>query len=398
MIRILHYVFRNLKRRKLRNWLTIAGIIVGVVAIVSLISLSEGLKVAITDEFDNLGSQKITITSKYQVIGGGKSSQGLRDEDIKNIEKIVDVDYVTGSLNGYLEAKYNQTTVMVSLTSYDPKYIDKILKQENKELLKGNYFATDKSKEIVVGYNYVNTEKTKDLFKRTIDIGTKIKLSGTDYTVVGILKNTGDFREDNAIYISNENLKEITKNETYDVVYAINKNGKDIETTSKKIKERLEKKRGSKDINVTTPLKEAESREEILGVVSIVIIGIACISLLVGGIGILNSMYTSVFERKKEIGILKAIGARKKDILMIFLLESGIIGLIGGIFGVIIGFGLAILVKFVALQIGITINILISFNIIILALSFSFIIGVISGTIPAYLASNQEPVEALREE
>lgn len=398
MIGILSFVIRNLRRRKLRNWLTIAGIVVGVIAIVSLISLSEGLKSAITDEFNSLGSQKITITSKYQSFGGGRSSQGLVEEDIKTIEKITDVDYATGSLNGYLETKYNQNKQMLSFVSYEPKYFQNMLKQGNLELLKGNFIISDKSKDIIVGYNFYDIEKSKDIFGKTLDLGKKVKIAGTDYTVVGILKKTGDGRKDTVIYISNENLKEITKNDTFDVIYAINKEGKDIEETAERIKDRLERKRGSQDVFVTSPIQEAKNREETLGMVSIVIIGIACISLLVGGIGILNSMYTSVFERKKEIGILKAVGAKRRDILLIFLLESGIIGLIGGTIGVILGFGLAFLVKLGAAQAGITINILISFNIVILALGFSFLIGIISGMIPAYLASSQEPVDALREE
>jgi len=398
MIRILCFVIRNLRRRKLRNWLTIAGIVVGVIAIVSLISLSEGLKSTITDEFNNLGSQKITITSKYQGFGGGRSAQGLTNEDIRTIEKITDVYYATGSLNGYLETKYNQKTQMLSYVSYEPKYMEKMLIQENKELLKGNYVSSDKAKEIVVGYSFYDIDKTNNLFGKTTNIGRKIKVADTDYSVVGILKKTGDGRKDNIIYLSNENLKDITKNNNYDTIYAINKEGKDIEVTSEKIKERLERKRGSQDVFVTSPIQEAKNREETLGMVSIVIIGIACISLLVGGIGILNSMYTSVFERKKEIGILKAVGAKKSDILLIFLLESGIIGLIGGTIGVIFGYGLAVLIKLGAAHAGITINILISFNVIILALGFSFLIGIISGMIPAYLASSQEPVDALREE
>ena len=398
MIGILSFVIRNLRRRKLRNWLTIAGIVVGVIAIVSLISLSEGLKSAITDEFNSLGSQKITITSKYQSFGGGKSSQGLVEEDIKTIQKITDVDYATGSLNGYLETRYNQNKQMLSYVSYEPKYFENMLKQGNLELFKGNFITSDKSKDIIVGYNFYDLEESKDIFGKTLDLGKKVKIAGTDYTVVGILKKTGDGRKDTVIYMSNENLKEITKNDTFDVIYAINKEGKDIEETAERIKDRLERKRGSQDVFVTSPIQEAKNREETLGMVSIVIIGIACISLLVGGIGILNSMYTSVFERKKEIGILKAVGAKRRDILLIFLLESGIIGLIGGTIGVILGFGLALLVKLGAAQAGITISILISFNIVILALGFSFLIGIISGMIPAYLASSQEPVDALREE
>jgi putative ABC transport system permease protein len=398
MIGILSFVIRNLRRRKLRNWLTIAGIVVGVIAIVSLISLSEGLKSAITDEFNSLGSQKITITSKYQSFGGGKSSQGLVEEDIKTIQKITDVDYATGSLNGYLETRYNQNKQMLSYVSYEPKYFENMLKQGNLELFKGNFITSDKSKDLIVGYNFYDLEESKDIFGKTLDLGKKVKVAGTDYTVIGILKKTGDGRKDTVIYMSNENLKEITKNDTFDVIYAINKEGKDIEETAERIKDRLERKRGSQDVFVTSPIQEAKNREETLGMVSIVIIGIACISLLVGGIGILNSMYTSVFERKKEIGILKAVGAKRRDILLIFLLESGIIGLIGGTIGVILGFGLALLVKLGAAQAGITISILISFNIVILALGFSFLIGIISGMIPAYIASSQEPVDALREE
>lgn len=287
---------------------------------------------------------------------------------------------------------------MLSFVSYEPKYFQNMLKQGNLELLKGNFIISDKSKDIIVGYNFYDIKKSKDIFGKTLDLGKKVKIAGTDYTVVGILKKTGDGRKDTVIYISNENLKEITKNDTFDVIYAINKEGKDIEETAERIKDRLERKRGSQDVFVTSPIQEAKNREETLGMVSIVIIGIACISLLVGGIGILNSMYTSVFERKKEIGILKAVGAKRRDILLIFLLESGIIGLIGGTIGVILGFGLALLVKLGAAQAGITINILISFNIVILALGFSFLIGIISGMIPAYLASSQEPVDALREE
>ena len=398
MIGILSFVIRNLRRRKLRNWLTIAGIVVGVIAIVSLISLSEGLKSAITDEFNSLGSQKITITSKYQSFGGERSSQGLVEEDIKTIQKITDVDYATGSLNGYLETRYNQNKQMLSYVSYEPKYFENMLKQGNLELFKGNFITSDKSKDLIVGYNFYDLEESKDIFGKTLDLGKKVKVAGTDYTVIGILKKTGDGRKDTVIYMSNENLKEITKNDTFDVIYAINKEGKDIEETAERIKDRLERKRGSQDVFVTSPIQEAKNREETLGMVSIVIIGIACISLLVGGIGILNSMYTSVFERKKEIGILKAVGAKRRDILLIFLLESGIIGLIGGTIGVILGFGLALLVKLGAAQAGITISILISFNIVILALGFSFLIGIISGMIPAYLASSQEPVDALREE
>lgn len=398
MMQILKFVIRNIRRRKLRNWLTILGIVIGVIAIVSLISLSEGLKDTINEQYNNLGTNRITITSKYASFGGGRSSEGLTDEDIKSIKKISDIELVSGSLNGFLETKYSQKTLMLSFVSYDAENFQEMLSQSNLEIESGEYISDEKTKAVVVGYNYIDHEKSKDLFGKTLTIGKKIKIADTDYTVIGVLKKTGDARNDNLIYMSNDNLKELTKTETYDSIFAIVKDGKDIENTAKRIEIRLEKDRGSEDVTVTSPIQESKNREETLGIVTIVVVGIACISLLVGGIGILNSMYTSVFERKKEIGVLKAIGAKKKDILMIFLLESGIIGLLGGIIGVILGFSLAFLVKVVASYIDITINVSITLQIIIIALGFSFMIGVISGMIPAYLASSQEPVDALREE
>lgn len=399
MFNILPFVLRNLRRRKLRNWLTIAGIIVGVFAIVSLISLSEGLKESIDREFSNLGANRISITSKYVSFGGTRSFDGLNDDDIKNIKKVGDVSFVTGSLSGYLETKYSNKVVMVIFTSYDVLYFEDMFQQSNLSLLQGNFFSSEKSKEVIVGYNYTDSKKSKDqLYGKTLDLGKKIQINGSDYTVVGVLKKTGDDRKDNAMYLSNDNLKEITGGQTYDTIYAIVKDGKDVEGTAEKIETRLERSRSNNDITITTPISANEKRQETLGVVSIVIIGIACISLLVGGIGILNSMYTSVYERKKEIGVLMAIGAKRKDVLTIFLLESGIIGLIGGTIGLIFGFSVALLVRFVANYFGVTMAVSTNPLIAVIAMGFSFGIGVLSGMLPAINASRQEPVESLREE
>jgi putative ABC transport system permease protein len=399
MFNILPFVLRNLRRRKLRNWLTIAGIIVGVFAIVSLISLSEGLKESIDKEFSNLGAYKITINSKYISFGGSRSLDGLTDEDIKTVKKITDVSFISGSLRGYLETKYSNKILMVTFTSYDVVYFEDMLKQNNLELLEGRFFSNEKSREVIVGYNYIDSKKSKDqLYGKTLSIGKKISINGSDYTVIGFLKKTGDDRKDSQMYLSNENLMDIKDTKIYSSIYAIIRPGRNIEVVADRIQTRLEKSRGKKDITVDTPLDQNKRREETLGIVSIVIIGIACISLLVGGIGILNSMYTSVYERKKEIGVLMAIGAKRKDVLTIFLLESGIIGLIGGVIGLILGFSIALLIKFVAGQFGTVIAVSTNPLIAFFAMGFSFTLGILSGVLPAYNASRQEPVDSLREE
>ena len=162
---------------------------------------------------------------------------------------------------------------------------------------------------------------------------------------------------------------------------------------------KLERKRDDENFQVLSASQIAEQINSVLGIIQVVLIGIAAISLVVGGIGIMNSMYTSVLERTKEIGIMKSIGARNSDILMLFLLESGFIGLIGGVFGVLLGSGIGILVGKAAASAGYGIlKIKISFGLIMFGLAFAIIIGMISGALPARQASKLKPVDALRYE
>jgi len=156
-------------------------------------------------------------------------------------------------------------------------------------------------------------------------------------------------------------------------------------------------KEGEEDFTVTTSIQLIEGFNNILDVVQIVLIGIAAISLFVGGVGIMNTMYTSVLQRRKEIGVMKSIGATNTDILMIFLFESGILGIIGGVFGVIFGLMLSKGVEIAASLAGVDIlKAYVSIPLVIGALLFSFIIGALSGFMPAKQASKLQPVDALR--
>jgi len=394
---ILVFVIKNLRRRRLRSWLTIIGIIVGVLAIVSLMSLSQGLKDSITSEFDKLGANKITITSRYNYFGA-ETNTGLKLNDIKTIKQIGDIDYVVGEIAATTTAEYGGETLFISLKGVDTKYIEETLLQNNIELLKGKLIDSEKSKDIIVGYGYY--DDYDNLFKKRLTLGNKVKINNVNYKVVGVLKDTGNATTNKTNYISIDNIRDITSTPDTDVdtIYAIIKDGKEIDVVGAKIEKKLETKRGKEDFVVTTPKKAAEDRENTLNIVSIVVIGIAAISLLVGGIGIMNSMYTSVVERRKEIGIMKAIGAKRKDILSIFLLEAGLIGIIGGFIGTVGGFLLAFMVNVIGKQLGTELAIAFSFDIVLIALCFSFLIGMISGFLPAFQASKQEAIKSLREE
>jgi len=172
------------------------------------------------------------------------------------------------------------------------------------------------------------------------------------------------------------------------------------ERIEKKMRKERDEEEGEESFAVSTSEQILETFGSILDVVSAILIGIAAISLLVGGIGIMNTMYTSVLERTKEIGTMKAIGARNKDILLIFLFESGLIGLIGGIIGLTIGMGISKAVEYAIVNFYSIALLKITFDplLIIGVLAFSFIVGSFAGVLPAIQASRLKPVDALRHE
>ncbi|MFH0906230.1 MAG: ABC transporter permease [archaeon] len=398
MLQILQFVIKNIRRRRLRNWLTIAGIIVGVLAIVSLMSLSKGLEESIDKTYNTMGSKKITISSKYQGFGGSFSSS-LNTDDIRTLENISELELVAPAINGSIDTKYGSRNTLVTIVGYRKEDMEKLFEQDGSELESGKIISDNKAKMVVIGHSYTDPKKTDLLFGKTLDIGKRITIGGEVYTVVGILKDTGG--RDNQMYMSLDNIRKLTNanEKDIDIIYGILKSDKaDIKDIRKKIETKLERSRGTDDFKVMTPDQASEERKKNLGMVSIVVVGIACISLLVGGIGILNSMYTSVVERTREIGIMKALGAKRKDILTIFILEAGIIGFIGGVMGLILGLGLSFAVKAVTAQLGINLTVSTNITIFIFGFGFSFILGIVSGLLPAIRAANQEPVEALREE
>ena len=190
----------------------------------------------------------------------------------------------------------------------------------------------------------------------------------------------------------------------YDMIIAQvedkNKIGDIAEEVRRKIRDDRNLKEGEEDFTVQTPDQSLEGINTILSIINYIVIGIAALSLIVGGVGITNTMYTSVLERTKEIGVMKSIGAQNKDILMIFLIESGLLGLVGGIIGVILGFGIGKLIEFIVASLLGTNLLRVSAPIylIIGCLAFAFLTGVIAGTIPAWRAAKTNVVDALRYE
>ena len=205
---------------------------------------------------------------------------------------------------------------------------------------------------------------------------------------------------DYRIAIPLKDMQEILgKPKALSAITAVAKPGQDMDSVSARIEKELERKRNDENFQVTNPKKIQAQAKQLFGIVKLVVAGIAFISLIVGGIGIMNSMYTAVLERRREIGVMKAVGATNKAVLRLFLLESGFLGLVGGIIGVILGSTIALGMIFIINTFGfVQLAVSIDYKLLLFGIMFSFLLGIIAGGLPALGAAKPPPVDALRYE
>ena len=230
---------------------------------------------------------------------------------------------------------------------------------------------------------------------------SRIKIGGKSFKVVGIYERVGNDADDTAISMNIDDARKVyAPEDKVTGAQIIVKDGVDIDKFAEYLEEEYEDYRGDKNFVLSTSTAILEQINSVLGILQYVVVGIAGIALIVGSVGIANTMYMSVLERTKEIGIMKSIGATNNAILTMFLIESAFFGIVGGIIGCIIGILMAVIAKFAieAFAPGIPFLILIDPAVIIGALIFSAISGIVSGILPARNASKLNPVDALRYE
>jgi len=393
----------NLRRRRLRSWLTMIGIFIGIAAVVGLISLGQGLQTAVTSQFATLSTDKLTIQNAGTGFGppGSTVVEKLNEHDLKIIENINGVEYAIPRLVRIVKIEYNKVGKFKYIGDIpeDSELADVVYEAGDLKAKEGRLLRAGDSGKVVLGSNIVK----KNEFGKKIEVGKKINIQGKDFEVIGILKKGSSFQVNDVVVMLSEDMKDLLDiDDEIDMIIAQVEEPKEIQEVAERIEKAMRKDRdldlGEEDFSVETPLEAIGAVNDVLTSVNIVVVGIAMISLIVGGIGIANTMYTSVLERKKEIGTMKAIGAKNSDILMIFLIESGLLGLVGGLIGILIGIGLSLGVASIANNYFGTeiITVDISISLITAAISFSFLIGILFGVIPSYQASKLKPVEALR--
>ena len=405
VLQLFKLALNNLSERRLRSLLTIIGIFIGITAVVALMSLGDGLQNVVVGQFSSIGADKITIMGSNGFAASPFVSASLPNpittDDLRIVSRTRGVQEAGGMLFISTKAEYKKevkNTFLLGLPEDDTRAL--VEEGQNIEVSEGRTLKTDDKGVIVIG-----SYTSDGLFKRKIYVGETLKIEGKDFKVVGILKTRGSRFDDDAIYMNGDEARALTnKPELESIIMARVKKGESPEKVAAAVAENLRKHRnvekGSEDFVAQTSEQLAQSFATILGVVQGVIVGIAAISLLVGGIGIMNTMYTSVVERTKEIGLMKAVGARNSDITLLFLFESGLLGLLGGVVGVLIGIGLSKIAE-VAVQQALSSNsfvAIISPELIAGALLFGFVIGTASGVLPARRAASLKPAVALRYE
>ena len=394
---------QNLKRRGIRSWLTMLGIFIGIAAVVSLISLGQGLENAVGAQFQALGADRITIQAAGLGFGppGSSAANPLTTQDLEVVIRSTGVEEAAGRLLEPViiqKGEDTRSTFLVSMPE-DTNQRRFITEAFDYQIELGRDITPQDTRKVVVGYSYYERERVGSILRPR----DKILIQGQEFEVAGVYKRTGSFQVDGSIVINENEMRALLNiQDKLSIITARTVNIDQIDEVTDRIRRDLRRHRnvelGREDFTVQTSQQTLESIGTLLSAITIVIVGIASISLLVGGIGIMNTMYTSVLERTKQIGIMKAIGAKNSDIFTLFFIESGLLGLAGGIIGVILGVILAKLVEIVGglalgtnlLQANFTIELILG------SLIFSFIVGTLAGTLPARGASKLKPVDALR--
>ncbi|MBU1198126.1 ABC transporter permease [Candidatus Micrarchaeota archaeon] len=395
---VFKYSIKNLRHRNLRSWLTILGIIIGIGAIVILISLAQGIDKEIRSQLDLFGSNYIQVIpgSMEGMTSGSFSFKGaLYARDVDSLKSVAGVKGVSPILLLMLaNVRHKEGTVKMTVSGVDPTVMNDFLYMGLED---GRYMKEGDVEGIFIGHKIAH-----DMFKDDVRVGDVLMVNEESFRVRGIMNEAGDFTGDfdNGIYIDSRAARNLL-GDGYDptrvfAIMIVTEEGKEVSAIAKEVDRVLMKSHkvgeDEKDYSVITPEATAEQVGMVTGLLSLFLGGIAAISLIVGGVGVANSMITSVLERTREIGTLKALGASNQAILEVFMIEAAVLGFIGGIMGI----GFALTVSWILGNFGVPS--VVTPELLGFALLFSMVVGVISGFFPAKNASRMEAVDALRYE
>lgn len=394
------YSWRSMKKNKERNFLTIFSILIGITTIFIFISFGSGLYNYVDEISHSSSADKVVVKVKGMNAIGTDASFKLTKSDLEAIEKVSGVAEATGAYYRVIGVSQKEEKGYTVLSSYDPE-VPIISDLTNVKILKGRDLRGKDRGNVVLGYLYL---KDETLFKKGYKINDKIETDFGELKVVGFYEEVGSPSDDAEIYITNEYYEELFPNESsYAMIIARVEDKDKIHQTVEKIEKALRKNRGQKEGQEDFFVQSFDDTIKIYSSALDIVVGfivlIALISILVSAVNTANTMITSVLERYKEIGVLKAIGAKNSDIFGIFLFESAVLGLSAGAIGVFFGIVFSQIGKMLLIKYGWSfLSPLYSAELILGCILFATITGIISGVVPALRASRISTVKALRYE
>lgn len=411
LYRLLFDALENLNANKLRSMLTVLGIVIGVAAVIAMLSIGRGAQASITAQIESIGTNLVYVspgsTSQDGVRSAAGSAGTLTLGDAEALASLPNIVAVASVTNSFVQIAYQGQNANTRLMGVTPDYetVSSLTLEDGVFLAESEQSA--RSLVVVLGSSVAET-----LFGSTAGVvGQKVRLNGQPYKVIGVLASKGGIgflNQDDQVFIplstalnrlvggarfrgsnviSQITVKAASSKEVAQVVNDV----------TALMRERHATFEGADDFTVTSQEATLDAATEVSDTLTLFLGGIAGISLMVGGIGIMNIMLTTVTERTHEIGLRKAVGAKRRDILLQFLVESMVLSLLGGLIGVAFGWGVARLMGQV--QFGnSTITPVVGLDSVLLATFFSMTVGLFFGIYPATRASRLQPVEALRYE
>ncbi|MBS3061679.1 MAG: ABC transporter permease [Candidatus Diapherotrites archaeon] len=401
-LEILSVAINNLRHQGLRSYLTLLGVIIGIASIFALVSIGDGLNASVTEQFEKLGSNTIFIAPGGTFSSGSGSPTAtvtFKDSDIARLESYPEVKNVIPFFATSTVGKHGSDQTTISIFSYDPDKSESLEETGTIEVQEGRLFNNQDVFAAMVGEQFA--EKA---FSREIGLKNIIEINGKKYKIVGILKPSsqniggGGPETNNTVWIPEKGARQTFPNYASNFMFAQTFNKDQVASAKDKIQRYFDRVYGKDQTTVQTSEQLLDQIKQFLAIISGTLIVIALISLIVGGIGIMNAMVMTVLERTKEIGTMKALGATNTRIMTLFLLEAGLIGLVGGLLGSLLGFLIGQGMSIAGQAAGINLQAVATPELFLFVLAFSIIIGMISGAYPAWRASKMDPVVALRYE
>ena len=407
LMQTISMAFKAIAGNKIRSFLTMLGVIIGVMSVVVLVAVGQGTTASVTESISSMGTNLLTVNIQTRSVGmgmfggfgggrnargGGSSSKGtviLKLNDILALEDHEDIEYVSPVCTGSLTVKAGSMNTSASITGVLPAYADII----NQGVQDGRYIidadVDNRSAVCVIG-----VDLAADLFGSTDVVGNTLHIDGRQFRIVGVLESKGTSMggsSDESVVMPFTLAQRMLDSTSISSIYMSATDASTVESAQTYVENFLYKKyQNESTYSVTNQTEMLETATETSSTLSLMLGGIASISLLVGGIGIMNIMLVSVTERTREIGIRKAIGAKRRSILMQFLIESAVISGMGGVIGLVLAY---VVLHFLESMLGMSVAI--SPGVSYLAVGFSMAVGVVFGLYPANKASKLRPIEAL---